>query len=279
MKAFIRRSGVYLAHTIVCISVVALILAVFWTVSYDLSVHHRRQAEQLVRHLAALPPGTAGSTAVQQIAKDFRGRQHCAGELCSYDFENGFATDGSPLQVLRRTEWDYFGLRPWEVAAHIETRNGEISTIYLRAFVGRGRGWLYNGGLFSGNMWAWLMVSVRSNAEEFAQDLKTGEEYASAQALTTGHQIAAGDNGLIVGKPNLDTPGSGEALIVNLSPSAPAESRSIAFDLNLRCATAMSPCTELCQLTPSAWRSYSKFQKSNGWSVEERTECTQAIHH
>jgi hypothetical protein len=255
-----------------------MILGVFWTVSYSLSVHQRRQAELLLRQVAALQPGGTGSPAVQQVAKDFGGRRHCSGELCSYDFENSFAFTDSPTGVLRRTEWDYFGLRPWQVTAHIETRSGELSGVYFRAVIGRGRGWLYDKGLFSGSMWAWLMVSVRTDAEQFEQDVKLEKEYVSVQALKTGHQITAGNNGLIVGKPHWDTPGSGQVLTVNLSPGTSPASRSVAFDLNLRCATALSLCTELCQLTPAAWRSYSEYQKSNGWWVEEATECTPASH-
>src|SRR6266567_1477491 len=202
MRAFIRRAGVYVWHTTVGIAMVMLILGVFWTVSYSLSVHQRREAERLLRQLAALQPGAGGSIGVEQVAKDFGGKRHCSGELCSYDFENSFAFTDSPIGVLRRTEWDYFGLRPWQFTAHIDTRNGEISGTDFRAFIGRGRGWLYSEGLFSGSMWAWLMVSVRTNAEQFEQDAKLEKEYVRAQALKTGHQITAGNNGLIVGKPN-----------------------------------------------------------------------------
>jgi hypothetical protein len=201
------------------------------------------------------------------------------GNFCSYDFRQDFAfTESGLLQVLRRTEWDYFGLRPWEVTAHIETTNGQITDIGLRTVVGRGRGWLYNEGLFSGNMWAWLMVGVRANAQVFEQDVSLQKEYARAQAVNTGHQITAGDNGIIVRKPNLDTPGGGEVLSTNLSLGAPSDSKRTAFDINLRCTTAMSPCTELCQLTPSAWHIYSQFQKSNGWYVEEPAVCTPGTH-
>lgn len=104
-------------------------------------------------------------------------------------------------------------------------------------------------------------VSVRSNPELFEQEARLETESAKAQAIKTGHRVAAGDQGILVSKPNLDTPGSGEVLAVNLLPGAPPESRRIAFNLNLRCATAMSPCTELCQLTPSAWKLYSRISE------------------
>jgi len=280
MRPFIGRARVYVWHTVVCIAVLALILAAVWAVSYALSVHHRHHAERLLQQLAALQPGAASLLAAQQIAKDSSGRKHCTGDLCSYDFENSFAfTNSGPLRVLRRTEWDYLGLRPWQVTARVETRNGELTDIQFMALVGRGRGWLYNEGLFSGNMWAWLMVSIRANSERFEPGVRLDKEYARENAIRTGNQIEAGSNGILVRKPALDTPGSGETLVVNLSRGAPPESRSVAFDLNLRCATAMSPCTELCQLAPSAWKSYSQFQKSNGWWVDEPADCAAATRH
>jgi len=276
--AFIRKIGVYVWHTIVCMVALALALSVFWAVSYVLSVHHRRQAEQLLQQLAALQPGATGYTA-QQIAHDFGGRQHCIGEFCSYDFDKSFAvTSSGPLRLLRRTEWDYLGLRPWRVAAHIETKNSELTDVEFTASVSRGRGWLYNEGLFSGDMWASLMVLVTSNGGRFEQQLKLEKETDREYAIRTGNQIEAGRGGIILIKPNLDTPGGGEALEVYLSPDAPTESRKIAFDVSLRCATTMSPCVELCQLAPSAWRSYSQFVRSNGWSVVEPTDCAAANH-
>jgi len=119
------------------------------------------------------------------------------------------------------------------------------------------------------------MVSVRVNPERFEQTVKLDTEYARKNAIRTGSRIEVGSNGMLVRKPVLDTEGGGETLAV-LSAGTPPESRRFAFDLNLRCATAMSPCTESCQLAPSAWKSYWQFQKSNGWWVDEPVECTAA---
>jgi len=277
MRAFIRRAGVYVWHTIVCVAVVGLILSVFWAVSYALSVHHRRQAERLLQELAALRPRVTGFRTAQQIAHDFGGSEVCISDLCSYDFDDSFAFPNSgPPGVLRRTEWGYLGLRPWRVAAHIETKNSQLTDVEFMAGVGRGQGWLYNQGLFSGNMWATLMTSVTINAGRFEQRLRLQRESSREDTAGTGHQIEAGSGGVILIKPSFDTPGGGEALEVYLSPDAPTESRRVAFDLNLRCATTMLPCTELCELAPSAWRAYSQFLKSNGWSVGEPTDCAAA---
>ena len=263
----------------VCMAVLGLILSAFWAVSYTLSVHQRRQAVRLLQQLAALQPGATGFRTVQQIARDSGGREHCTGDSCSYDFENSFAfTNSGTLRVLRRTEWDYFGLRPWQITAHVGTKGSEVTGMEFAAFVGRGQGWLYHEGLFSGSMWSWLAVSVTADSGRFEQQLRLEKEYDRQYAIRTGDQIKAGSDGIIVIKPNLNTPGGGQALEVYLSPSAPPESRKLAFDLNLRCATAMSPCSELCQLAPSAWRSYVHFTKSNGWWVGEPTDCAAANH-
>src|SRR2546428_10314639 len=116
-----------------------------------------------------------------------------------------------------------------QLPAKIEAKKREHSDGGFRVLVGRGRGWLYNEGVLSGSMWAWLMVSVRSNAEAFEQNVRFERERAGTQKIETSHQLLAGSNGIIVGKPTLDTPGSGEMLTANLSPDAPPESRRIAF--------------------------------------------------
>lgn len=274
MASLTRRTAVYALHTITSIGLLAFLLIAFWAASYTLSVHRRHQAERLLQNLADLPPSESDDSAIRRMANDFSVTPHCKDGLCSYDFQEGFAYSNSwALRVMRRTEWDYVGLRPWQLTAQIETKDGKVTDISFRAVVGRGRGWLYNDGLFSGNMWAWLMVSVNTNTQLFEQNVRLQKEYAGAQAVKTGYQITAGDNGIIVNKPNLDTPGSGEVLSVNLPLGAPPKSRKIAFDINLRCITANSPCTELCQFAPSAWRTYSQFQKSNGWYVEEPAPC------
>ena len=274
MRGFIRRLGVYVWHTTVCMAVLGLVLSMFWAVSYALSVHHRRQAEQMLRQLGALEPGATSFRTVRRIAKDSGGKEYCTEESCRYDFDNSFNfSDSWPQRALGRTEWDYFGLRPWRVSAVIRKKNTEPANLQFTIMVGRGRGWLMNEGLFSGNMWGWLVVSVTADPGRFEQRLKLEKEYDSQHSLATGDRTKVWSDGVIVIKPNVDTPGGGQALDVYLSPSAPPESRKLAFDLNLRCATAMSPCSELCQLAPSAWRSYVQFTKSNGWSVGEPTDC------
>jgi hypothetical protein len=272
MRTLIRRAGLYAWHTIVVLSGLMLILSVFWVVSYGVSVHQRREAERLLQQLADLRPGVTGSGSVPRIAKEFHARNRCTGDLCDYDFENGFAFAASGLlSAQRRTDWDYVGLRPWRLTAHIQMSQDEIADVGFTAAIGRGRGWLYSHGLFSGSDWAWLMVSVE-------EGLRREQDYALTQAVKPEPQVATENHGIMVRKPSFDTYGSGEALAVRLSPSAPAESIKIAFDLNLRCATSISACTKLCQFAPSAWHSYSDFLASRGQWVDDPTECKQGPH-
>jgi len=107
---------------------------------------------------------------------------------------------------------------------------------------------------------------VRGSAEGFDSLVKIEKERLHSEAW-------AGSTGIIIEKPHLTTEGGGEALSATFAPDAPLQSRRIAFDVNLRCATSMNTCTELCQLFPSAWQSYAQFQKSQGWYVEEPEVC------
>jgi hypothetical protein len=275
MRAFIRRASVYVRHTIVCVALFGLLLSMFWTVSYSMSVYHRRQAERMLRQLAALQPGATDYRTVQRIARDSGGKEYCTNEFCRYDFDNNFPFTGSWSQrVLRRTEWDYFGLRPWQVSALIIKRGSQTTEVGFSVIVGQGRGPLFYEGPFSGNMWAWRMASVTINSERFGQLLGLEKESDRESAIRNERHLRAGSDGIILKKPSFDIVGGGEALEVYLAPDAPPASRRIAFDLNLRCATAMSPCSELCQLAPSAWRSYVQFIKSDGLSVGEPADCS-----
>jgi hypothetical protein len=256
----------------ICAFALAFSITLFWALAYSVSIHRRHQAERLLQQLSSLQQNGTSSVNVKQIAKASGGKEHCANDSCTYDFDYGFAFfSGRMPQVFQRTEWDYLALRPWKVTAQLRTSNGNFTDIYVLAAVGRGRGWLYNEGLFAGNMWAWLIVDISSNPQKFDQRIEREREYLEAQSV--GRNSDPGNNGIFVGKPNLDSPGGGEGLTVDLSPSAPPESRVVGFDLNLRCATAIAPCTHLCQFAPSAWHVYAQYMKSNGWWAEEPAEC------
>lgn len=273
MKGFIRNAGVYVWHSIVCGAMLALIVTAFWAVSYTLSVHRRHQAERLLQDLKGLQSGAAGLQRARQLADEYGAVRQCSAQECTYKFKTGFSyTNSGSSLVLSRTEWDYAGLRPWDVTAGIEVRNNEVASVEVDVLVARGRGWLHNDGLFSGNEWGWWLVSLMQNSGRYQQQADIEKEYVRENSIRRVVH-AAGEHGLIVSKPVLNIGGGGEALSVYLSPAATADSKAVGFDINLRCATAMSPCTELCQVAPSAWQSYSVFQRSNGWHVDEPRDC------
>jgi hypothetical protein len=230
--------------------VLAFAIALFWAFAYSVNIHRRHQAELLLLQLASLRQSGTDFVNLKQIARTSGGKEHCANNSCTYDFDYESVFSSSVPRVFQRTEWDYLALRPWNVAAQIRASNGKLTDLSVQTWVGRGRGWLYNEGPFVGNMWAGLMVNISSSSQQFDQRVEREREYLEAEAVQP--TIDPGNNGIFVEKPNVDTPGSGDGLTVDLSPTAPPESRIAGFDVNLRCATAMTPCTHLCQLAPSA---------------------------
>ena len=267
MRRFILRIGVYIWHGFICFSVLVVLLALLWAAFYGLSVHRRARAERLIRLVAALNFAHPDETALEQLKKETSAAPKCAGDECSYELEEGFGFSSSgPFLLLRRTEWDYVGVRPWRLTLEFKTQNGRVSNATYSVMVGKGRGWLYREGPLSGSMWSWLGGWVRGSPDGFDSLVKFEKERVHREAW-------AGSTGIIVQKPNLTTEGGGEALSVTFAPDAPLQSRRIAFDVNLRCTTSMDACTELCQLFPSAWQSYAQFQKSQGWYVEEPGVC------
>jgi len=271
---FIRKAGIYVWHGAVCLVVAIVILAIFWVALYARSIYQRREAERLLRDLQNLPSGAAGASTFAELANRFSATKHCTTDKCRYDFELGFGvTKSGPSLPLRRTEWDYVGVRPWRVDEAVGVRNNEVTYTQFEALIGRGRGWLYNDGPLVGNHWGWWGIFLTVDSEHFVHLVASEKESARANAVATGHQTKAGSDGIIIEKPSFDIDGGGQALTINLSSTATPKSRAVGFGLNLRCATAMLSCTELCQLAPSAWQSYSQYQKSNGWYVEDLQNC------
>jgi hypothetical protein len=241
---FVRKAGAYIWHTIVVSAVFALLLGLYWSFAYSASVYRRRQAEQMLQQLAVLQPGIKNSRSAQQIAKDFGGRESCFDEICRYDFGNRFTfSDSWPQRMLGRTEWDYFGLRPWIVTAVIRKANNEPTDVYLTVAVGWNRGF---------DMWSWKVVNVTMLSASGFEDRSTDQERYSGTESERQTRLAQDRSyGVLLTRPNLDTPGGGEALSVYLSSVAPSSSRRAAFDINLRCATSRVPCAEIFQLVPS----------------------------
>jgi hypothetical protein len=266
MKA-IRTVGIYIWHAVICVSVFAVIVASCWFASYGVSVHRRHRAERLLQHFVALSTVPSDNSALQRFAKESGVTPKCVSDSCVYDFTEDFwFGTGWPSRLFRRTEWDYVGLRPWQAAVRFKVKNGVLTDSTFDFLVGRGRGWLYSESALSGNMWAWVGSSVRVNAGAFAQGVEFEKERLRLQTW-------AGRPGILIQKPTMDIGGGGQMLMVILSPDAPSETKGIAFDINLECATSFSPCAETCQLFPSAWRSYAQFQKSQGWYVDEPPIC------
>ena len=269
MQAFICKSGSYLWHSIVCLAVLAWIVTALWAFSYSLSIHRRRQAERLLHELQALEPGSKGATRAQHLAKEFHATEHCTGDTCFYDFETGFGYTPSGMTVmLKRTEWDSVGLRPWRVSARVELRNNETTHVEFDTLIGRGRGWLYSQNPIRGNEWGWLSIFIAVDADRSHQSADLEREVARQ----TGRTMDAGAPEIIIKKPHLNIDGGGEALSILVSPSASVSTKASSFDINLRCATSMLPCIELCQLAPSAWRAYSHTHFANG-SWGQAADC------
>lgn len=252
---FVRKAGIYIWHAIVCLAVFALLLGVYWSVAYSLSVHRRLRAEQMLQQLAALQPGIKNPRSAQQIAKDLGGKESCFDEICTYDFNDKYAfRDTWPLRVLGQTGWDYFGLRPWGVSAVIKKADSEPTDVQVMVGVGWNRGF---------DMWSWRVVDVITLRAKKFEDRSTDEEKYDVTESERQTRLAQDRSyGVLIDRPNLDTPGGGEALSVYLSSAAPASSRRAAFEINLRCATSIKPCAEMFQLVPSLRPFYERTVKS-----------------
>lgn len=255
MLSFFRKAGIYIWYSVVCLSVFAVLLGLYWSAAYSFSVRHRRQAERMLEQLAALQPGSKNPRSAQQIAKDFGGKGSCFPEICTYDFEDNFTFGNSwPQRVVGRTEWDNFGLRPWQVSGVIKKETEDPTDVRIATAVGWNRGF---------DMWSWRVVDVTTLGAKKFEDLSAdAERYALTESERKARLAQDQSYGVLMRRPSLDTPGGGEALSVYLSSAAPTTSRKAVFDINLRCATSIRPCAELFQLVPSLRPFYDRTVKN-----------------
>ena len=143
----LRKIGTYLRHTTVCLAMVGILLGLYWSIAYSVSVHRRRRAERMLQQLAALQPGIKNPRSAQQIARDFGGRESRFPEICTYDLDDSFAFGNSWFRrLMGRTQWDYLGLRPWRVSVVIRKSPEDPSDAQVIAAVGWNRGF---------DMWSW----------------------------------------------------------------------------------------------------------------------------
>jgi hypothetical protein len=252
---FFRRVGIHAWHTIACLAVLAILLGSYWSVAYSVSVHRRRRAEQMLQQLGTLEAGVKSPRSAQQIARDFGGKESCFPEICTYDLDDSFAFGNSWFRrLMGRTQWDYFGLRPWQVNVVIRNPPKDTSDVQVVAAVGWNRGF---------DMWSWRVIEVTTlDAKNFEDLSEDKERYAVTESQRQTRLTQDRSCGVVIRRPNLDTPGGGEALSVYLSSSASPASRKAVFDINLRCATSFRPCADMLQLAPSLRPFYERTLKS-----------------
>ncbi|SRR6266496_2970269 len=161
MRRIILRISVYIWHGFICFAVLVALLTLLWVSFYGLSVHRRARAERLIRDIAALNFAHPDEATFQQLKKEIGSAPKCTGDVCSYQSEESFGFSNSgPFRLLRRTEWDYVGVRPWRLTLEFKTQHGRVSNVTYSVMVGRGRGWLYRKGPLSGSMWScWAGLS------------------------------------------------------------------------------------------------------------------------
>jgi hypothetical protein len=144
---------------------------------------------------------------------------------------------------MGRTQWDYFGLRPWQVSVVIRKPPEDPTDVQVVFAVGWNRGF---------DMWSWRVIDVTTlNAKKFEDLSADKEEYAVPESARQTKLAQDRSYGVLIRRPNLDTPGGGEALSLYLSSAAPPAGRKAVFDIHLRCATSIKPCAETSQLVPS----------------------------
>jgi hypothetical protein len=241
MKAFLRRAGIYIWHTVVCMTVFALLLGLYWCVAYSVSVHHRHRAEQMLQQLAAMDLATQNPAAVKRIARDLGAKESCFEEICNYEFGNSFLFGGSSfMRTLGRTEWDYLGLRPWQLTVVVYKGKDDLNGMQADVALGWNRNF---------DMWSWKVVDVTVlNAPQFEERIQN--EYAATEPERQARLARDRSDGVYVIRPSLDTPGGGEAVSISLSSKAPAETRRAVFDVDLRCVTSRNPCFKMSQFVP-----------------------------
>lgn len=231
MRRWFRRLGL----------VFFILVVLSWITLYGTSVYHRRKAARLLSELEALSPSTSAAD-TSNLLNRYRGEpnQECTPKSCTYYL---VIENTGPLRILTwSTLWGDIGLRPWGVFATLTNTANIYSRADLFVYVGRRRDSEFE--RFEG-MTTWSSAGASSTLSDHYLDVLRKIE--QTRGVTNESELR-------VVKPCWT--GGGEMLEVWTTSNPMRNSRHMAFDINFACTTAFKPCTELCQLMPSAWKQF-----------------------
>jgi hypothetical protein len=228
-----------------CAVAIFVLIGLLYLAGFTLEWHRTQISRSLVGELQRLEVGKTTEAQIRKISDQYAGRYSPANtenqkpQPASYD-----VSVWSPYMMIAGSARTLPGLKRWGLFASLEVEHSYLSHLHLSLGVSRSDGF----GLIS---------TVRL----------TG---------TGGHPVAAPDGmPYYVYEAHITGP-PGEALVVELGPTATLEERKRGFGFNFSCLTALRECRHVCDTMPSAWRDLSlrgRLTYEDGSPLNDYREC------
>lgn len=227
-----------------CAVAVFVLIGLLYLAGFTLEWHRTQISRSLVGELQRLEVGRTTEAQIRKLSDQFGGR------YSPVSIENEIQQPAcyqvgvsSPYMMIAGSTRTLPGLRLWELGALLEVEDGYLSNLRISLNVFRSD--------------AFLLHSETDLTGSNPLGAPDGVSYYVSEAHITGPP--------------------GEALVVDLGPTATMEEREKGFGFNFRCLTALRECRHVCDTMPSAWRDLSPRRRltyEDGSPVNDYRECS-----
>ncbi len=222
---------------------ILVVICLSYLSAYSLQWHRRRFAKEFVGELKRLEVGKTTEAEVKAISDRYTGKYSPAGiqDQVPQPAYYEVAVE-SPNVIIGNSARTLPGLKIWWFVVTLGIEHGYLTDVQLSEYVRR-----------SDDFELSSQVRLAGNDN---WETPGAAPYKVREAHITGPP--------------------GEALIVELGPTATQEQREKGFDFNFSCLTAVRECRHVCDTMPSAWKDLqpsARLTYEDGGFVYDYSEC------
>ena len=241
------RAGMAKGRKSVVLGVAAVfaLIGLSYLAGYALEWHRTQISRNLIGELKRLDVGKTTEAQIRKLSERYAGKYspaHFESQIQMWHPASYYVEVVSPYMMVAGSARTLPGLKSWLFYASLEVEQGYLSNLHLSLNALRSDGF-------------WLHSTIRLLGKN-----PSGAPDGVAYYVSEAH---------ITGPP-------GEALVVELGPTATWEEREKGFGFNFSCLTAFRECRHVCQTMPSAWRDLTPrgwLTYEDGRQVNDYSEC------
>ena len=222
---------------------VVVLVGLLYVVGFSLEWQRTQISRSLIGEQQGLEVGKTTEAQIRKLSDRYNGKfsaEHIQDEVPQAS--NYRVSVMSPYLMIADSARILPGLRRWGFFVSLEVEHGYLSRLHLSQGVSRSDGFQLHS-----------TVRLTGNNPLAAPD---GLPYYVSEAHITGPR--------------------GEALVVELGPTATMEERKKGFGFNFSCLTGLRECRHVCDSMPNAWRDLTprrRLMYEDGSPVNDYKEC------